>query len=67
MTSPFKSPSAVVMVGLDGSGSELLQEGVRYTLQEDQSLLKVFASLHSTVSARAQRPIHFQHMEVADR
>lgn len=66
VTSPFKSPSAVVVVGLDGSGSELLQEGVRYTLQEDQPLLKVFASLHSTVSARAQRPIHFQHMEVAD-
>ncbi|KAA0190763.1 hypothetical protein HAZT_HAZT005095 [Hyalella azteca] len=66
ITSPFKPPSAVVVVGIDGSGSAVQEEGQSYALQEDRSLTNVYGALHSVVSARAHRPTHFVHMEVAD-
>ena len=66
ITSPFDSPSAAIVVSVDGSGSDLPQEGQRYKLHEDLSVTKVFDSLNATVSYGAQRPTHFVVMEVAD-
>ncbi|KAF2362471.1 Renin receptor-like [Trinorchestia longiramus] len=66
VTSPFKHPTAMVVVGIDGSGSAVQEEGQHYTLQEDKPFINVYGALHSAVSARAQRPTHFVHMEVAD-
>ncbi|KAK3867807.1 hypothetical protein Pcinc_026760 [Petrolisthes cinctipes] len=64
ITSPFNSPSGVVVVEVHGGGANVRQEGATYGLKEDTTLEEVFHRLKSIYGARAQRHTIFKHFSV---
>jgi len=64
ITSPFNSPSALVVVEVHGGGANVRQEGATYGLKEDTTLAEVFHRLKSIYGARAQRRTLFKHLTV---
>ncbi|KAL7632403.1 UNVERIFIED_CONTAM: hypothetical protein RMT77_017257 [Armadillidium vulgare] len=66
VTSAFKYPVASVIFGLKTEGVSIKIEGISYELKEDVSLSNTFDAVKSLIGSRAQRPVHFEKINVLD-
>lgn len=64
VTSAFKYPVASVVFGIKTEGFPIKIEGASYELKEDASLMESYNSVSSLIGARAERPVHFEKLNI---